>query len=164
MLNQGYFCTQATIGANYSEDNIMKLTEHFTLEELTNSPTAKRLNIDNTPTKAIISNLSELSQLLENIRTIYNKPIIVTSGYRCERLNKAVGGVKTSQHVKGQAADIRSISDSVEDNKELFNVIVGMVLQKDIEVGQVIDEYNYNWVHVSTPHLNNNNQILHIHK
>ena len=142
----------------------MKLTEHFTLEGLTNSPTAKRLNIDNTPTKAIISNLSELSELLEQIRTIYNKPIIVTSGYRCEKLNKAVGGVKTSQHRLGQAADIRSISDSVEDNRELFNVIVGMVLQKDIEVGQVIDEYNYNWIHISTPHLKNNNQILHIHK
>lgn len=143
---------------------IMKLTEHFTLEELVNSPTAKRLNIDNSPSKAITSNLMELSTLLEKIRTIYNKPIIVTSGYRCERLNKAVGGVKTSQHVKGQAADIRSVSDSTEDNKELFNVIVGMVLQKDLEVGQVIDEYNYNWIHVSTPHLNNNNQILHIKK
>ena len=140
----------------------MKLTEHFTLEELVNSPTAKRLKIDNTPTKAITSNLLELSTLLEKIRLVYNKPIIVTSGYRCEKLNKAVGGVKTSQHRLGQAADIRSVSDSVEDNKELFNVIVGMVLQKDIEVGQVIDEYNYNWVHVSTPHLKINNQILHI--
>lgn len=152
------------IGYKFGEVTNMKLTEHFTLEELTNSPTAKRLNIDNTPSKAITSNLMELSTLLEKIRNIYNKPIVVTSGYRCEKLNKAVGGVKTSQHVKGQAADIRSVSDSTEDNKELFNVIVGMLLHKDIKVGQVIDEYNYNWIHVSTPHLNNNNQILHIHK
>lgn len=142
----------------------MKLTEHFTLEELINSPTAKRLNIDNTPSKAITSNLMELSELLEKIRTNYGKPIIVTSGYRCEKLNKAVGGAKGSQHRLGQAADIRSVSDSVEDNKELFNVIVGMVLQKEIEVGQLIDEYNYNWVHVSTPKLTTNNQIIHIHK
>lgn len=142
----------------------MKLTEHFTLEELVNSPTAKRLNIDNTPSKAITSNLMELSELLEKIRTIYGKPIIVTSGYRCEKLNKAVGGAKGSQHRLGQAADIRSVSDSIEDNKELFNVIVGMILQKEIEVGQLIDEYNYNWVHVSTPKLINNNQILHIKK
>lgn len=142
----------------------MKLTEHFTLEELVNSPTAKRLGIDNTPSKAITSNLMELSELLEKIRTIYGKPIIVTSGYRCEKLNKAVGGAKGSQHRLGQAADIRSVSDSIEDNKELFNVIVGMILQKEIEVGQLIDEYNYNWVHVSTPKLINNNQILHIKK
>lgn len=140
----------------------MKLTEHFTMEELINSPTAIRLGIDNTPSKAITSNLMELSELLEKIRTIYCKPIIVTSGYRCEKLNKAVGGAKGSQHRLGQAADIRSVSDSVEDNKELFNVIVGMVLQKEIEVGQVIDEYNYNWVHVSTPKLTTNNQIKHI--
>lgn len=140
----------------------MKLTEHFTLEELTRSATAVRLGIDNTPTKSIISNLAEVAQLLEKIRTTYSKPIIVTSGYRCEKLNKAVGGAKGSQHRLGQAADIRSISDSVEDNKELFNVIVGMMLQKEIEVGQVIDEYNYNWVHVSTPKLTTNNQIKHI--
>ena len=140
----------------------MKLTEHFTLEELARSATAVRLGIDNTPTKSIISNLTEVAQLLEKIRTTYGKPIIVTSGYRCEKLNKAVGGAKSSQHRLGQAADIRSVSDSVEDNKELFNVIVGMMLQKEIEVGQVIDEYNYNWVHVSTPKLTTNNQIKHI--
>lgn len=142
----------------------MKLTKNFTLEEFINSPTAKRLKIDNTPSKAITSNLMELSELLQKVRDIYNKPIIVTSGYRSEKLNKAVGGSKTSQHVKGQAADIRSVSDSVEDNKELFNLILGLMIQKEIEVGQLIDEYNYNWIHISTPHLTNNNQILHIKK
>lgn len=142
----------------------MKLTEHFTLEELTNSPTANRLHIDNFPSDTIISSLMELSQLLEKIRNIYNKPIVVTSGYRCEKLNKAVGGVKTSQHMKGEAADIRSLSNTRKDNKELFDLIVKMVKSNDIYVGQVIDEYNYNWIHISTPHLTNNNQILHIHK
>ena len=142
----------------------MKLTEHFTLEELTNSPTANRLHIDNFPSDTIISSLMELSELLEKIRNIYNKPIVVTSGYRCEKLNKAVGGVKTSQHMKGEAADIRSLSNTRKDNKELFDLIVKMVKSNDIYVGQVIDEYNYNWIHISTPHLTNNNQILHIHK
>lgn len=56
--------------------------------------------------------------------------MIVTSGYRCEKLNKAVGGAKGSQHRLGQAADIRSVSDNVEDNKELFNVIVGLIQKK----------------------------------
>ena len=142
----------------------MKLTEHFTLEELIKSSTADRLKIDNTPTKSIISNLTEVAQLLEKIRTTYGKPIIVTSGYRSEALNKAVGGSKTSQHRLGQAADIRSVSDTKKDNQELFNVILGMIIQKDIEVGQLIDEYDYNWIHVSTPRLKNNNQILHIKK
>lgn len=140
----------------------MKLTEHFTLEELTNSPTAKRLNIDNTPSEKIEEELMETAQLLEKIRTVYKKPIIVTSGYRCEKLNKAVGGAKTSQHMKGQAADIRSVSDTPQDNKDLFMTIMGMMIQKEIEVGQLIDEYNYNWIHVSTPKQKNNNQILHI--
>lgn len=140
----------------------MKLTEHFTLEELIKSSTADRLKIDNTPTKSIIHNLTEVAQLLEKIRTTYGKPIIVTSGYRCEKLNKAVGGSKTSQHRLGQAADIRSVSDTKKDNQELFKVILGMIFQEKIEVGQVIDEYDYNWIHVSTPHLKINNQILHI--
>ncbi len=140
----------------------MKLTEHFTLEELTRSATADRYNIDNTPTEDIEKNLVEVALLLEKIRQRYNKPIIVTSGYRCKKLNEIVKGSKTSQHVKGQAADIRTISDTREDNKELFMTIMGMIIQKDIEVGQLIDEYNYNWIHVSTPHLKNNNQILHI--
>lgn len=142
----------------------MKLTKNFTLEELIKSPTADRLKIDNTPTDKIISNLTELSELLQKVRDKYNKPIIVTSGYRCERLNKAVGGAKGSQHRLGQAADIRSVSDTQEDNQELFNLILGMMIQKDISVGQLIDEYDYNWIHVSTPHLKNNNQILHIKK
>ena len=140
----------------------MKLTEHFTLEELIKSSTADRLKIDNAPTKSIIFNLTEVAQLLEKIRTTYGKPIIVTSGYRCEALNNAVGGSKTSQHRLGQAADIRSVSDTKKDNQELFKVILGMIFQEKIEVGQVIDEYDYNWIHVSTPHLKINNQILHI--
>lgn len=153
----------ATIGYNLNVSN-MQLTKNFTLEELIKSSTANRLGIDNTPSKEIVSNLTELSILLQKIRDIYNKPIIITSGYRCEKLNKAVGGSKTSQHRLGQAADIRSVSDTKKDNQELFNIILGMMIQKDIEVGQLIDEYDYNWIHISTPHLKNNNQILHIKK
>ena len=140
----------------------MKLTEHFTLEELTRSTTAKRLNIDNTPSEQIEQELMETAQLLEKIRTVYKKPIIVTSGYRCKKLNDAVGGSKTSQHMKGQAADIRSVSDTPQDNKDLFMTIMGMMIQKQIDVGQLIDEYNYNWIHISTPKLKVNNQIKHL--
>lgn len=135
----------------------MKLTEHFTLEELTDSATAKKLKIDNTPTKEIKENLRELAQLLEKIRMKWNSPIIVTSGYRCKDLNKAVGGSKTSQHVKGQAADV-----ICKNNKDLFILIQQMILNGDITVGQLIDEYNYKWLHISTPKLRTDNQIIHI--
>ena len=140
----------------------MNLTNHFSLQELTNSATAKRLKIDNTPSDLIIKELQEVANMLEKIRIVYGKPIIVTSGYRCTKLNNAVGGSKTSQHVKGQAADIRTISDLPEDNKKLFDLIVEMGKQNQIKWGQLIDEYNYNWIHISTPKLKTNNQILHI--
>lgn len=140
----------------------MQLTNHFSLYELTNSATAKRLKIDNSPNDQIISELQETAELLEKIRIVYGKPIIVTSGYRCTKLNNAVGGSKTSQHVKGQAADIRTVSDLPEDNKKLFDLIVEMGKQNQIKWGQLLDEYNYNWIHISTPKLKINNQIKHI--
>lgn len=141
----------------------MALTKNFTLQELTKSATATRLKIDNTPSQRIIKNLTELaSKVLQPIRDKYGKPIIVTSGYRCEQLNKAVGGVTFSQHCQGQAADIKSVSDSVADNKALFDLIVKMIKSGEIVVGQLIDEHNYNWLHISTPSNNKTNQILHI--
>lgn len=133
------------------------MTEHFTLNEFINSKTAKKLGINNSPSEEIKANLGELATLLEKIRIKWNSPIIITSGYRCEKLNKAVGGSKTSQHLKGQAADIIS-----KNNKELFIMIMQMIADGEIKVGQLIDEYNYKWIHISTPHLRTDNQILHI--
>ena len=75
-------------------------------------------------------------------------------------LNKAVGGSKTSQHLLGQAADIKS---SQNENKALFQLIEKMVKAGEIQVGQLIDEYYYKWIHVSLPRTNKpNNQILHL--
>lgn len=140
----------------------MKLSEHFTLEELISSITAKNKGIKNVPNDTELKNLKDLAaNVLEPLRVAYGKPIRVSSGYRCSALNKLVGGSKTSQHVLGQAADITSLSDTVEDNKELFDVALKLIAQGKIKVGQVIDEYNYNWVHISTPYKNVN-QILHI--
>lgn len=141
----------------------MKLTDNFTLEELIKSSTATKLNIDNNPTEEITSNLLELStKILQPIRNVYGKPIVISSGYRCTKLNKAVGGVSTSQHVKGEAADIHTVYDTVQHNKELFKLIEKMVKDGKIIVGQLIDEYNYNWIHVSLPNSKHKNQILHI--
>jgi hypothetical protein len=124
----------------------MRVSEHFSLEELTFSPTAKRLGIDNKPNETIINRLRYLCEnVLEPVRKLYGKPIVVTSGFRCEKLNKAVGGSGTSQHVKGEAADIRSVSDTPQDNKELYDCII----KSGVVFDQLIDEFGYDWIHVS---------------
>lgn len=141
-----------------------RLTQHFTLEELTASSTANAKGIDNTPTKAVVACLTELcEEVLEPLRQAYGKPIHISSGYRSPKLNKAVGGASTSQHLYGQAADITCMTDSVSGNKELFDVAQRLIANGTIKVGQLIDEYGYNWVHISTPNKHTN-QILHIKK
>lgn len=132
--------------------------KYFTIKELIKSDAAKRNKINNTPTIQEENNLIALVEnILDPLREAYGKPIIVTSGYRCERLNKLVKGSKTSQHRFGQAADIRTVEDTIEENKKLFDLIQKLNLPYD----QLIDEYNYDWVHVSySPR--NRRQILHI--
>lgn len=130
----------------------------FTLNELIKSDAAKRSKINNTPNKQEENNLIALVEnILDPLREAYGKPIIVTSGFRCERLNKLVNGSKTSQHRTGQAADIRTVEDTVEENKKLFDLAQELNLPFD----QLIDEYNFDWIHVShSPR--NRKQILHI--
>lgn len=124
---------------------------HFTLQEMTKSATATRLGIDNTPDALVKYNLTALiDNILDPLREAWGAPIIVTSGYRCPRLNKAVGGAANSQHTKGEAADIRSLSDSRADNMRLLKLLLCMGLPYD----QVICEYpdaqgRPDWIHVS---------------
>lgn len=139
----------------------MQLSDNFTLEELIRSNTADSKGIDNTPCDEIIENLQYLAEtVLQPIRERYGRPISITSGYRCEKLNKAVGGVSNSQHKSGQAADI-DVGDK-EDNKELFNIIEDMVNCSEIEVDQLLDEAKYKWIHISKKKSGNRNQILHL--
>ena len=84
----------------------MKRIKYFSLAEFIHYATNKRLNIDNTPTFEIVDNLNRLADYLDNIREKLGKPILVSSGFRCPVLNKAVGGVANSQHQKGLAADL----------------------------------------------------------
>lgn len=132
--------------------------KYFTLQEFISSPTARRLNIDNTPSRDVVGRLNLLvDNILDPLRDAYGQPIIVTSGFRCSKLNKAVGGTKTSQHMLGEAADIRTVSDKPEDNRRLFDLCRELHLPFD----QLIDEYGYNWIHVSfSPR--HRRQILHI--
>lgn len=134
----------------------MNITNNFTWEELTRTSTG----LPNTPNMDAKAYLLELCLLiLQPIRDKYGKPITVTSGYRSEMVNKAVGGAKTSQHLKGQAADI---TVGQKANKALFELIVQMIKDKQIKVGQLIDENNYKWIHISLPDQKHNNQILHL--
>ena len=118
--------------------------KYFTIKELCKSSTAEKLKINNYPTQDIINNLHMLvDNILDPLRSEYGKPIIVTSGYRCEDLNRAVKGSKTSQHMLGLAADITA--KSKEENKKLFNLAQKLNLPFD----QLIDEKNYSWIHIS---------------
>lgn len=140
------------------------LSDNFTLEELISSNTAKAKGIDNTPGAIEKQNLKLLAQtVLQPIRDKYGKPISVTSGYRCPKLNAAVGGSKTSQHLKGQAADIKCTATS---KAELFNLIKDMINKGELTVGQLIWEYGTkkepNWIHVSLPYTKKNN-ILYLY-
>lgn len=97
-------------------------SDFFTLEEFTRSSTAKRLKIDNTPSDEVVRNLQYgVQMVLEPLRRIIKAPIIITSGYRCSALNKAVGGVANSWHTKGNAADLR-IKDE-EEAKVIFQAL-----------------------------------------
>ena len=133
--------------------------KYFTMSELTSSPTARRKGIDNTPNGVQRAALTALvTNILDPLREAYGKPIVVTSGFRCPRLNRAVGGVAKSQHMKGEAADIRTLSDRPSDNRKLFDLIIKLGLPYD----QCIDEYGYNWIHVSYTSQGNRRQVLHI--
>ena len=124
---------------------------YFTIKELTNSSTAKKLGIDNTPTPEIRVKLNTLISALDKIRERYGKPIKVTSGYRCPELNRAVGGAVNpdgtpkSQHCKGEAADL--VGENKAETKKIFEIA------KEIgNYDQLLFETNKAgsvWVHIS---------------
>ena len=117
--------------------------KHFTIEEMTESSTAKAKDIDNTPSQEILAKLQKLIEaILDPLKEWYGKPIRVNSGYRCEALNEAIGGSKTSQHCLGEAADITA--GSKEENKKLFEYI-----KDNLPFDQLINESDFSWIHVS---------------
>ena len=121
----------------------MKKIKYFKLSEFINSATANRLGIDNTPSFEVVDNLNRLADYLDGIRAKFGKPILISSGYRCPMLNKAVGGVVNSQHLKGLAADL-----VCSDMEKLLSII-----RETKGFDQVITEHNKGsksyWIHVS---------------
>lgn len=119
----------------------MKISEHFTLEELCFSETAARLGLDNTPNAIAIANLGLVAALMEKIRTLLgDRPMVVHSGYRSPEANRAVGGVSTSAHLHGLACDFVCPAFGTPDKVALA------ILKSGIDYDQLILEYG--WVHV----------------
>lgn len=124
------------------------LTPHFRLSEFTRSATAQARGIDNTPTEEIVSNLRHLCEnVLEPLRQHFGEPITISSGYRSAALNRAVGGASNSQHMTGEAADIR-VPDSATGMKWFA------WMMEHLEYDQLIKERATNssrsfWIHVS---------------
>lgn len=117
---------------------------YFTIEEMTRSQTAKDHGIDNTP-KGVRErlNLTKIMYILDLTRTYIQKPIIVNSGYRCEKLNELVGGVDGSMHTKGLAADIRTTDK--RDIERMYNF-----LKENRNKFQIKELINYtNFIHVA---------------
>ena len=125
----------------------MKLSENFTLEELIRSNTAERMGIDNVPKdEKVVENLRSLClEVLQPLRDYVGAPVHINSGYRCPELNMAVGGVKNSQHCRGEAADIRIVSP--KQGREWATWI-----EDNCRFDQMLLERNKNgavWLHVS---------------
>lgn len=126
----------------------MKLSPHFSLEELTASNKAVQLGIDNTPPPELLPRLILLAEMLERIRSTLAVPVVVTSGYRCPRVNQAVGGATTSDHPQGHAADI--VAPKFGSATEVARTLAPLV--SVLGIGQIILEgvKGKQWVHVST--------------
>jgi zinc D-Ala-D-Ala carboxypeptidase len=135
----------------------MRLSPHFSLEELTHSDIATRLNIDNTPTVEVIDNLTFLAGELENVRDILGHPMLISSGFRCHVLNNHLGSKRTSSHTKGLAVDF--ICPSFGNPHSVCNAIIDAGINYD----QVILEYD-RWVHLSFHPTKPRNQALIINK
>jgi hypothetical protein len=133
------------------------ISKHISTAEATESATALRLGIKNVPNEVELEAMKYVAEnLFEPIREWYDKPIKINSFFRCVALNKAVKGSLTSGHVLGNSIDI-SGGNKVE-NKKIFDFIKTSGLDYD----QVINEYDYTWIHISLKKTGNRKQVLKI--
>ena len=137
----------------------MQLSKHFKLEEFEKSQTAQRLGIKNKAGSGEIKNLTDVCYgVLEKVRVKYDKPVIVTSGYKSPELCEAIGSKATSQHTKGEAVDFEVIG--------VANIQVAYFIQANCDFDQLILEYycpdddQKGWVHCSFVEGSNRKQVL----
>lgn len=134
----------------------MQLSKHYFLNDLTKSATADKKGLDNIPTIQVINNLSVLCEkVLEPIYAAFGKRARINSGYRSYEINKAVGGAKNSQHMKGEAADIELDSTS---NQVLYDFIKDSLIYDQLILENHHKEVpSSGWVHVSYSQVRNRN-------
>ncbi len=138
----------------------MRLSKNFVLSEITRSNTAKRLGIDNEPTKKDLENLQRIvTNLLQPMRN-HLGPIRISSGYRSKELNRAIGGSNKSQHSKGEALDVQFWKDGQMCNKEIYDWII----DNAVEFDQMINEFDFAWIHISLKKSKNRREVLEAYK
>ena len=134
----------------------MKLSKNFALSEIIHSNTAKRLGIDNEPTETHLQNMQHLvDNLIQPLRDSIG-PIRISSGYRNPSLNRAIGGSVSSQHCKGEALDIQFWQMGKMMNKLIYE----WILDSGLEFDQMINEFDFAWIHISLKEKGNRRQVL----
>ena len=134
----------------------MFLTPHFTLAEMTASQVANRAGLDNNPDSQVIANLVRLCQTLESVRSLIGQPVLITSGYRSEALNRQIGGSGASAHIRGLAADIMAVSLSPRE-------LALRIMDSNLDFDQLILEFD-GWVHLGLAEHKLRRQALTIRK
>lgn len=132
------------------------LTKNFSLHEMLVSETAARFNFveQYDPPDSAIEHLEQLcSKILQPLRDSLKYPIHINSGYRCMRVNASIGGASKSQHLTGHAAD-------VDDFKNGNEFLLRRILELELPFDQLINEFNFAWVHVSFDPKRNRRQVL----
>ena len=138
----------------------MQLTKNFTRQEIERSNTAKRLGISNEMSEKHLANMTKLlDNIIQPLRESLG-PIRISSGYRGQDLNRAIGGSRKSQHCKGQALDIQFW----QDGKMMNELIYEYILDSNIEFDQMINEFDFSWIHISLVGVDNRNQVLEAYK
>ena len=134
----------------------MRLSKNFVLSEIIRSNTAKRLGISNEPKKEHLKNLQRIiTSIIQPMRDDLG-PIRISSGYRSPSLNRAINGSNKSQHTKGQALDLQFWKEGQMCNKEIYDWIIDSGLNFD----QMINEFDYSWIHLSLRKKDNRKQVL----
>lgn len=139
--------------------------KYFTLDEFTNSVTARLRHIDNIPAWPQIANIHYLvDTLLDPLREAFGQPIIVTSGYRSEELNSAVGGVTMSYHCRGLAADITALGHDRKENRRLRGLLGQLSLPFDECISYDSNADGPLWLHLQLRDADHTNRYLYLSK
>jgi hypothetical protein len=138
----------------------MKLSKNFSRAEIEHSNTAKRLGISNEMSEEHLENMQRLiDNLIQPMRDALG-PIRISSGYRSKELNRAIGGSNNSQHSKAEALDLQFWKEGKMNNK----VIYDWVIDSGIEFDQMINEFDFSWIHISLKSKENRKEILEAYK